>query len=60
MPARDDYAEFHREANEVRRIAAGIFDHGERELIIQFVDDCEKWFAASGGTTRKIDVQSRT
>jgi hypothetical protein len=42
MPDRD---EFSRLANEVRRIAAGIFDQDERETVLRFVDDCEKRLA---------------
>jgi hypothetical protein len=37
-----DSDEFLRRANEVREIAAGIFDEGERETVLRFVDDCEK------------------
>jgi len=37
-----DRDEFNRLANEVRRIAAGIFDKDERETVLRFVDDCEE------------------
>ena len=35
-------AEFHQRAAEVRTIARGIFDKTERQLLLKFVDDCEK------------------
>jgi hypothetical protein len=46
MPKRNDSADFHRQANEVRMIAAGIFDKGERDLVLRFVEDCEKRIAS--------------
>jgi hypothetical protein len=33
-------------ANEVRLIAQGIFDNGERAAVLKFVDDCEKLAAS--------------
>jgi hypothetical protein len=50
MPDRD---EFNRLANEVRRIADGIFDKGERETVLRFVDDSEKRGAISQSAGRK-------
>lgn len=44
-----DRAEFNRLANEVRKIAASIFDNGERETVLRFVDDCEKWVGQPSG-----------
>ena len=46
MPKHNDSSEFHRQANEVRTIAAGIFDKSEREVVLRFVDDCEKRIAS--------------
>ena len=46
MPDRD---EFNSLANEARRIAAGIFDKGEREAVLRFVDACEKRISQSPG-----------
>lgn len=34
-------ADFHRRADEVRKVAEGIFDTGERAVVLQFVDDSE-------------------
>jgi hypothetical protein len=46
MPDRD---EFNSLANEARRIAAGIFDKGERETVVRFVDDCEMRISQTAG-----------
>jgi hypothetical protein len=40
--------EFRRRADEVRAIAQGIFDHGERQAVLEFVDNCEKLFVGNG------------
>jgi hypothetical protein len=42
MPERSGSDERRRLANQVRKFAAGIFDHGERELVLRFVDACEE------------------
>jgi hypothetical protein len=42
MPKPNGFDEVQRRANEVRLIAAGIFDKGDRELVLRIVDDCEK------------------
>ena len=39
-------AAFLRRANEVRLVAQGIFDNGERAAVLKFVDDCEKLAAS--------------
>ena len=52
MPDRD---EFQHLANKVREIAAGIFDQGERETVLRFVDECEKRI---GETARAGRAQS--
>jgi hypothetical protein len=41
MPERNDLEEFAQRANEVRSIAAGIYDHAERALVLNFVNECE-------------------
>lgn len=42
MPKRNGFDEVQRRADEIRLIAAGIFDDGERELVLRLVDDWEK------------------
>lgn len=42
MQLNDKEIEFRRRADEVRKIAQGIFDKGERRSLLEFVDDCEK------------------
>ena len=46
-----DPAEFHRRAEEVRKIAAGLFDHDQRDLVLRFVDDCEERIVPPAGRT---------
>jgi hypothetical protein len=45
MPERIPLSEFRLRANQVRLIAEGLFDKTERNLVLLFVDDCEKRFA---------------
>jgi hypothetical protein len=45
---KEKLAEFRRRADEVRAIAQGIFDHGERQAVLEFVDNCEKLFVGNG------------
>ena len=49
MPKRNDPDEFHRRANEVRKIAASIFDDGERETVLRFVGECERRIGQPAG-----------
>lgn len=55
MPDRD---KFRRRANEVRKIATGIFDQGERDTVLLFVDDCEKRFGEVGPATGRRPARS--
>jgi len=48
MQNKGTVAEFHRRADEVRKIAEGIFDKTERRTLLRFVDDSEK--LAAGNT----------
>jgi hypothetical protein len=41
-------AESRRRADEIRAIARGIFDKGERQVLLEFVADCEKLFVGNG------------
>jgi hypothetical protein len=58
MPERNGSDEIHRMAREVRGIATGVFDKGERELLLRFVDDCEKQISANSHPTRRRPGQS--
>lgn len=44
--------EFYRRAMEIRRIAEGIFDKAEREILLKFVADCEKLAAKNARKAR--------
>jgi hypothetical protein len=55
MPDRD---EFQRLATEVRMIVAGIFDKGERETVLRFVNDCERRFGATSPTAGRRPARS--
>ena len=58
MPERNGSDEFHRMAREVRGIATGVFDKDERELLLRFVDDCEKQIGANSHPARRRLAQS--
>jgi hypothetical protein len=45
---KEKVAEFRRRADEIRAIARGIFDKGERQALLEFVEDCEKLFVGNG------------
>jgi hypothetical protein len=53
MQDKETVAEFHRRAEEVRKIAESIFDKTERQTLLRFVDDCEK-LAAENARARKL------
>ena len=44
MPEHNGSDEFQHRASQVRLIAEGLFDHTERRIVLQFVDDCERRF----------------
>ena len=46
MPGHTVTEEFHHHASQVRLIVQGLFDKDERELVLRFVDDCERRFAS--------------
>ena len=43
---------YRRRAEEVRRIAQGIFDHEERRTLMQVADDYENWALVVEGSGR--------
>ena len=43
---------YRRRAEEVRRIAQGIFDHEERQTLMQVADDYENWALVVEGSSR--------
>jgi hypothetical protein len=47
MPEHAGSKEISRLAQEVRKIAAGIFDKAEREIVLRFVEICETTLAES-------------
>ena len=46
-------ANFHSRADEVRKIAQGVFDNSERQTLLQFVADFEK-LAAENAHPRQV------
>ncbi len=52
MQEEDWAAKFRGWANEVRKIARGIFDEGERQTVLDFVDECEKLAAKTSGANK--------
>lgn len=53
MQDKGTVAAFHRRADEVRKIAEGIFDKTERRTLLRFVDDCEKLVAENARAGRQ-------
>ena len=46
MTDRKAPADFGGRVDEIREIAKGIYDHKERDALLRFVADCEKFAAA--------------
>ena len=47
MQDKGSLTEFYHRAEEIRKIAQGIFDKTERKILLKFVKDCEKLVAPS-------------
>jgi hypothetical protein len=50
MQAKEKITEFRERADKVREIAQGVFDKGERRIVLRFVADSEKLAASVADT----------